>query len=362
MGGRKDIENQIVGDGEHSEMIKEDREILCRMQDEISKEIYRYRIAFSNGDQEAIEKIIGTVQPGGGQLIEFMESHCSNLYIFGAGILGKEFLNTWKWKYSFRGLIDNDESKQGEEIEDVPVIGLKDIAETDKKETAIIIVNKFFHTEIEQQLKQAGFSDKNIFNFGKFYIQLNRAQYFDLEELDKNDRERFVDCGALDGNTSKYMYEWYKGNVDKIWLFEPDKISVEKCRRNMEKIGFIDYEIIEKAVYSYETKLLFNSTGNGTASLNSNGDVTVDTISLDDALGKEEPSFIKMDIEGAEVEAIKGAGEIIGKFAPKLAICVYHKIEDIEVIPRLLLKYNPDYKFYLRHYSLTMNETVLYAI
>ncbi len=83
---------------------------------------------------------------------------------------------------------------------------------------------------------------------------------------------------------------------------------------------------------------------------------------LDEAIGEESPSFIKMDIEGAELEALKGAKNIIQKYAPKLAVCVYHKPEDMEEIPQLLLEYNPNYRFYLRHYSLTMNETVLYAL
>ena len=69
-----------------------------------------------------------------------------------------------------------------------------------------------------------------------------------------------------------------------------------------------------------------------------------------------------MDIEGAELEALQGGAKLIKKNHPKLAICVYHKPEDIYTIPQLLLEYNPNYTFYLRHYSLWRSETVLYAI
>ena len=69
-----------------------------------------------------------------------------------------------------------------------------------------------------------------------------------------------------------------------------------------------------------------------------------------------------MDIEGAELEALKGAEETIKRYRPKLAICVYHKPEDIVEIPKYILNINPDYKLYLRHYSDNAGETVLYAI
>ena len=69
-----------------------------------------------------------------------------------------------------------------------------------------------------------------------------------------------------------------------------------------------------------------------------------------------------MDIEGAEYQAILGAKKIIDKYKPKLAICVYHKPEDIWELPWLIHKINQEYKFYLRHYSFGDVETVLYAL
>lgn len=88
----------------------------------------------------------------------------------------------------------------------------------------------------------------------------------------------------------------------------------------------------------------------------------IEVFKLDDLLADESPSFIKMDIEGAESEALLGAEQIIKKYHPKLAISVYHKPEDIFRIPELILNYHKNYKFYLRHYSYTNSETILYAI
>lgn len=84
-----------------------------------------------------------------------------------------------------------------------------------------------------------------------------------------------------------------------------------------------------------------------------------------DALGhilSEGASYIKMDIEGAELKALEEARNTIVNYKPKLAICVYHKPEDIIEIPLYIHKIVPEYRFYLRHHSKTAEETVLYAI
>ena len=94
----------------------------------------------------------------------------------------------------------------------------------------------------------------------------------------------------------------------------------------------------------------------------SNEYISVPVCSIDSELKGVVPTFIKMDIEGAEMEALWGAVEIIKSFKPRLAISVYHKPEDMTDIMEYLLQINPDYKFYLRHYSSCCWETVLYAL
>ena len=77
---------------------------------------------------------------------------------------------------------------------------------------------------------------------------------------------------------------------------------------------------------------------------------------------KEPVTFIKLDVEGAEYQALLGAEHTIASYKPKLAICTYHKLEDIWELPSLIHEMNPEYRFYLRHYSFAENETVLYAM
>ena len=88
----------------------------------------------------------------------------------------------------------------------------------------------------------------------------------------------------------------------------------------------------------------------------------VETVALDSILLDKHLTFLKMDIEGGEYDALRGTERIISELHPKLAISVYHLPSDIYDVPALILSYYPDYKFYLRHYSPFAEETVLYAV
>lgn len=69
-----------------------------------------------------------------------------------------------------------------------------------------------------------------------------------------------------------------------------------------------------------------------------------------------------MDVEGAELETLKGAKNIICRDKPKLAVCIYHKPEDMTDLPIYIKSLVPEYKLYVRHYSEEKYETILYAI
>jgi len=332
-------------------------DVFNAMSDEVSRQIYINRVKYSNGIDRTIETIVCSVV-GGKNFLNFMDENKDNLYIFGAGMFGQDLVDTWSWKYKFRAFIDNDQLIHGKMIKNIPVISLDEL---NKKEVAIIILSKFYWEEILEQLKSYAIDENKIFNFGKIYRQLNKKQYFDLDDLNITDNERFVDCGVLDGETSLNLMELCHGKVEKIWMFEPDKKNIQKVKKNF-KDKKNDYEIIEKGVWSCQTSLHFNSMGNGCACVDESGEDVIETIKLDDVLIDSNPTFIKMDIEGAEYKALKGAERVIRKCHPKLAISVYHKPEDIFDIPSLILEYNSDYRFYLRHYSLTSSETILYVV
>ena len=92
------------------------------------------------------------------------------------------------------------------------------------------------------------------------------------------------------------------------------------------------------------------------------GEVSIKADSIDNKLKGRKATYIKMDVEGSELEALKGSIETIKKYRPKLAISLYHKPEDVIEIPVFLEKLDLGYKYYLRHYQTRMEETVLYSV
>ena len=107
-------------------------------------------------------------------------------------------------------------------------------------------------------------------------------------------------------------------------------------------------------------RLRFSADFNTGSKVTDDGQQLVDGMPLDSII-KENKAFIKMDIEGAEKEAILGAKRLI-KNGSLLALSAYHKAEDIRELPETIIDINPDYNFYLRHYTDTVFETVLYAV
>lgn len=88
----------------------------------------------------------------------------------------------------------------------------------------------------------------------------------------------------------------------------------------------------------------------------------IETVALDETVYDRKPTYIKMDIEGAEQEALKGCKRIIQDYKPKLAICIYHKPDDLFEIPIMIKEMNPEYKLYVRQYADAWYDTVLYAV
>lgn len=90
----------------------------------------------------------------------------------------------------------------------------------------------------------------------------------------------------------------------------------------------------QKGTWSEETTLYFNATGDGSSHVTEHGDVSIEVMPIDKAVDPMETvTFIKMDVESSELESLKGAKETIKRDRPKLAICIYHKPEDMLTLP-----------------------------
>lgn len=100
----------------------------------------------------------------------------------------------------------------------------------------------------------------------------------------------------------------------------------------------------------------------GGGNINKDGEEYIEVDSIDNLLSDIPVTFIKMDIEGAEMEALKGAEKVIRVYKPKLAVCIYHRYEDLYEIPMYIKSLVPEYRLFVRHYSDSPSETVLYAV
>lgn len=197
--------------------------------------------------------------------------------------------------------------------------------------------------------------------FSKPYNMWN--QYFPHDIIKLKDNEVFVDCGAYVGDTAKRFIKKVKGKYKRIVCFEPD---IYNCKK-LSKLANVHQNIViyQKGTYSTNKKIYFDGGGFSSSrisEMDGNGDEEIEVIALDDITECQDMTFLKMDIEGAEWETLKGAAQIIKRRRPVLAICIYHSDEDMLRIPQMIKEEYPDYKLYIRQHFFLPLETVLYAI
>ncbi len=168
----------------------------------------------------------------------------------------------------------------------------------------------------------------------------------------------FVDGGGFDGSTSLAFARHYP-DYSSIFYFEPTTKSMEISTETLKNTR--DVSFYQKGLWKSSETLRFNSElGNSSHITEIGGDV-IEVVAIDDVVDKK-VDFIKLDIEGAEKEALEGSKKIISKYRPVIAVCVYHNQNDFIQIPEYLLTLVPDYKIYFRHYTQGTCESVMYFI
>lgn len=191
----------------------------------------------------------------------------------------------------------------------------------------------------------------------------NDPQYFESDIISFSDDEIFVDCGAFTGDTviefAKCLKQSGKFPYKKIYALEPDPKNVEELTKNLE--DFENVTVIVKGVYDHTGILHFTADANSGSRISDDG-IEIEVTSIDDIIQDDNVTFIKMDIEGSELMALEGAEKTIRRCKPKLAICVYHRVEDLTTIPQYIKSLNPDYRLYFRKYWPNALEAVLYAV
>ena len=201
-----------------------------------------------------------------------------------------------------------------------------------------------------------------------------QTPYFpkDIFTLPKN--VVFTDCGAFDGDTLTDFVNETNGEYATVICIELNPSSYKDLTETAKK--YQNVQCVHAGVWNEDTvtEIKSNASANGSFSIDASKSESaninstcvplkkLDTIFAEHGLVENIYIYIKMDVEGAELMALKGAKHTIKAYKPKLAICVYHKDEDIIEIPTYLKSLRPDYSFYLRKYTINATELVLFAI
>lgn len=243
--------------------------------------------------------------------------------------------------------------------EGIPEISVQELAENAPGFIAVM-AEKFERERVYHTLLSAGVPKESILSPRYKRLMGTRGkQYFDVFAPVEN--EIFVDAGAYDGGTTLQFAEWTNHQYEKAYVMEPLGDMCESIKKRIEGNHLQNISVLEKAAWNKEEVLYFKENSSGSR-ISQDGTFAVRGADIDSIAGDDAVTFIKMDIEGSELKALEGARETILKNRPRLAVCIYHKPEDILEIPLYLLELVPEYKFYIRHYCSNMFETVLYAV
>jgi FkbM family methyltransferase len=252
--------------------------------------------------------------------------------------------------------VDNDAKKWGSDFGwHNPLMHMEvynpEILKNRNKNVYVLLAVRTYSNDMRltRQLLGYGIKETDIYHDLIAYEYFLGEMYLAEGIMKPVDGDVLCDVGTFDlYNTEKFI-KW-NPKFEHVYAFEADPVSFKKCKNR--DLGN-KVEVFNLGVWSCKSQLNFESAPNGEyggSRINTAGKQTVDTISLDEFLNGKRTSIIKMDIEGAELEALKGAKETIKKFKPCLTLSIYHKPEDICTLPLYVHSLNPDYKFYLRHH------------
>lgn len=348
----------------------------------------------------------------------------SQIFLYGGGYTGQVVVDLFHRNgLKIKNIIDDDEGLQGKKVQGIQVISLQHFCKVyQEADNVSIVLSSIYGKAILKKLKQL--PELSIYELFDWYseiignkewikqicneqelITLKREwellgknwadeksievlngllKYFETKDLNDiaeicTDEEQYfipevlcairqplyiVDGGAYRGE----LFHSLSHNslcFEKWYCFEPDEENYSLLVGQAKRNNLGDRQVcVKKGLWSNSGRLYFKG-GNATGSCIVPYETPdfVETISIDEFInGGGICNFIKMDIEGAELPALKGAMDVIKHERPILTICIYHSLRDYWEIPKFLMNELINYKFYVRHHALICNETVLYAI
>ncbi len=335
-----------------------------------------------------------------------------SVVIYGAGAFARKVLNSWRNRMpAVVALVDSNANKQGTVLHGVSVFAPSELLSSFYGATVVVAAMETF--SIEYELRYLGITPlfaehdgsvgyhpgswivrhpdlfNNVFEilsdelsrfvllsmikarmFQNFNFPMkgnwfavectSHPQYFPSDIIKVTEDEFFIDCGAFDGDTVvDFVSLVWRSNI-KNWhaiAIEADEENARIARTNLANYGINNISVLNGVLgFDKDVEILHNCRINGNFYCGNE-------MNLDDFSYKLPITFIKMDIEGAELNALRLGKKLISKDKPKLAICIYHKTEDLLNIPFYLWTEYPYYSLFMRHHrSGSLWETVCYAI
>ncbi len=361
------------------DVVKRARVLYSLLQDELSKEIFKARLTFDLEPSmtNAVDLLcLNTSIPqdevvdaqNWRKTLDSIAKDKKKFVLYGTGGMGQDaaraFLCDGIDFYGFCGRRGPGAFPDG--LLGKPVISPDYLVQhADEFYVAIFTEGKSFK-EITALLEEHSFPQEHIVHC--FSHAGRTRQYFEFPSLYRKNTA-FIDGGCLDCSDDYFFAEWSKRQYSRIIAFEPDPAHYCSCVQHLDKQGLQNCQLIQAGLSDKSGTLEFSANGNGGSHILDPGDaekrvkniITIQTVALDDIEDIKNIGFIKMDIEGAELDALRGAEKTILQNKPLLTICVYHRPGDVLAIMDYLQRLVPEYRFWIRHYGPLYYETVLYA-
>ena len=346
-------------------MISRLQNIVNHLADEESKIIFNAKINYMcSGEESVYYKELQKIDRKGycPELDEFMRENKDShgIIIYGAreeGDRTKRILEQCDKKVSFF-CVDNHNST-GTKIDGIPVISERELINS-YADYIVILARTAFLSDDYRRLIRSGFPRRKIlFPMHTYLIASYGVQYFDVFPPVKD--EVFVDAGTYNCDTIKDFVKWTGGEYKRIYAFEPHPRLIPVIDEYIKDEKIKNVVFTPKATWNKKDEIRFIEDDSA-SKVGSEGRIYVSAIDIDSIVKDDRVTYIKMDVEGSELQALIGAQKTIELNKPRLAISVYHRLEDIIEIPEYILQLNMDYKLILRQYNSNMWETVLYCI
>jgi FkbM family methyltransferase len=193
-----------------------------------------------------------------------------------------------------------------------------------------------------------------------------REMYYPPDLMRLIPDEVFVDCGAFDGDTIRSFLDRAGGCFGHIYAIEADPHNLRSLNGYLSGLAPAVADritVFPYAIGKTDGAVRFSAQGFAGSKIGETGaSQEVPCRRLDGLLDGTSPTLIKMDIEGAELDALAGGGDTIARSRSLMAVCAYHKCDHLWIIPQLIKAANPDYRIFFRRYAEDCWETVYYAV